>query len=213
MGDKVGVGSLVYWTCLAMTHAANLPRHLYVKCDMEFVSDGQKQGLEDAVWFGLTAVPGRAWGCTVMLKCGALYRGLPLHALAHGEIAIMDWDINDAQRWDCFGWNFTTIEYEYLMGLSCKVWIANRKTWEVGRYLFTAEPYGDGFSMSPSQTKSHHFIALNNGRMTAVPGNNVLWRESSFTTPSEKPNWLRTQSQVWHGEQATWDDVVGEETA
>ena len=196
-----------------MTHAANLPRHLYVKCDMEFVSDGEKQGLEDAVWFGLTAVPGRAWGCTVMLKCGALYRGLPLHALAHGDIAIMDWDINDAQRWDCFGWNFTTIEYEYLMGLSCKVWIANRKTWEVGRYLFTAEPYGDGFSMSPSQTKSHHFIALNNGRITAVPGNNVLWKESSFTTPSEKPNWLRTQSQVWHGEQATWDDVVGEETA
>ena len=196
-----------------MTHAANLPRHLYVKCDMEFVSDGEKQGLEDAVWFGLTAVPGRAWGCTVMLKCGALYRGLPLHALAHGDIAIMDWDINDAQRWDCFGWNFTTIEYDYLMGLSCKVWIANKKTWEVGRYLFTAEPYGDGFSMSPSQTKSHHFIALNNGRMTAVPGNNVLWKESSFTTPSEKPNWLRTQSQVWHGEQATWDDVVGEETA
>ena len=213
MGYAMGVGGLADWTCLAMTHAANLPRHLYVKCDMEFVSDGQKQGIEDAVWFGLTAVPGRAWGCTVMLKCGALYRGLPLHALAHGEIAIMDWDINDAQRWDCFGWNFTTIEYEYLMGLSCKVWIASKKTWEVGRYLFTAEPYGDGFSMSPSQTKSHHFIALNNGRMTAVPGNNVLWKESSFTTPSEKPNWLRTQSQVWHGEQATWDDVVGEETA
>jgi hypothetical protein len=180
---------------------------------MEFVSDGEKQGLEDAVWFGLTAVPGRAWGCTIMLKCGALYRGLPLHALAHGEIAIMDWDINDAQRWDCFGWNFTTIEYEYLMGLSCRVWIANKKTWEVGRYLFTSEPYGDGFSMDPSQTKSHHFIALNNGRITAVPGNHVLWKESSFTTPSEKPSWLRTQSQVWHGEQATWDDVVGEETA
>jgi len=213
MGNALGVGGLVYWTCLAMTHAANLPRHLYVKCDMEFVSDGEKQGIEDVVWFGLTAIPGRAWGCTVMLKCGALYRGLPLHALAHGEIAIMDWDINDAQRWDCFGWNFTTIEYDYLMGLSCKVWIANRKTWEVGRYLFTAEPYGDGFSMSPSQTKSHHFIALNNGRITAVPGNNVLWRESSFTTQSEKPKWLRTQSQVWNGEETTWDDVVGEETA
>jgi len=196
-----------------MTHAANLPRHHYVKCDMGFVSDGEKLGMQDAVWFGLTAIPGRAWGCTVMLKCGALYRGLPLHALMHGDVAIMDWDINDAQRWDCFGWNFTTIEYEYLMGLSCKVWIASKKTWEVGRYLFTAEPYGDGFSMSPTQTKSHHFIALNNGRITAVPGNNVLWNESSFTTPGEKPNWLRTQSQVWHGEDATWDDVVGEETA
>jgi hypothetical protein len=131
----------------------------------------------------------------------------------HGDVAIMDWGINDAQRWDCFGWNFTTIEYDYLMGLSCRVWIANKKAWEVGRYMFTTEPYGDGFSMYPQQTKSHHFIALNNGRITAVPGNNILWNETSFTTPSEKPKWLRTQSQVWHGEQATWDDVVGEETA
>jgi hypothetical protein len=181
--------------------------------DLTLVSDGEKQEFSDAVWFGLTAVPGRAWGCTVMLKCGALYRGLPLHALTHGEIAIMDWDINDAQRWDCFGWNFTTIEYDYLMGLSCKVWIASRKTWEVGRYLFTAEPYGDGFSMSPQQTKSHHFIALNNGRITAVPGNNVLWKESSFTNTSDKPQWLRSQPHVWSGEEATWDEVVGEETA
>mgnify|MGYP003644646029 CR=1 FL=1 len=69
-----------------MTHAANLPRHLYVKCDMEFVSDGEKRGIEDAVWFGLTAVPGRAWGCTVMLKCGALYRGLPLSAICHDPV-------------------------------------------------------------------------------------------------------------------------------
>ena len=196
-----------------MTHACNLPRHLYVKVDMAFVSDGEKQEIDDAVWFGLTAIPGRAWGCTVMLKCGAIYRGLPLHALAHGEIAIADWDLGDAQRWDCFGWNFTTIEYDYLMGLSCKVWIASRKIWEVGRYMFTAEPYGDGFSMAPEQTKSHHFIKLNNGGITAVPGNNVLWNESSFTTPGDKPKWLRGQREEWHGEEATWDDVVGEETA
>ena len=79
--------------------------------------------------------------------------------------------------------------------------------------MFTAEPYGDGFSMAPEQTKSHHFIKLNNGRITAVPGNNVLWNESSFTTPGEKPKWLRGQREEWHGEEATWDDVVGEETA
>jgi len=196
-----------------MTHAANLPRHLYVKVDLEFVSDGEKEEIQDAVWFGLTAIPGRAWGCTIMLKCGAIYRGLPLHAMMHGDISIMNWDIHDAQRWDCFGWDFSCIEYTYLMGLSCKVWIASRKIWEPGRYLFTAEPYGDGFSMSPSQTKSNHFIALDNGRMTCVPGNNVLWNEPSFTKTGEKPKWLRSQPHVWNGEEASWDDVVGEETA
>ena len=66
-----------------MTHAANLPRHLYVSVDRSVMSRGHGDGWEDAVWFGLTSVPHRAWGCTVMLQCGALYRGLPLSAIAH----------------------------------------------------------------------------------------------------------------------------------
>lgn len=167
----------------------------------------------DAVWFGLSAIPGRAWGCIVMLKCGAIYRNLPLHALAYGDQPVADWGIAEAQRWDSFGWDFTTTEFDYLRGLDCRVWIASRKVWEIGSYLFTADFYGDGYSMCPSQTKSHHFIALENGRFTCVPGNNVLWSEASFTNPNEKPTWLRTQATVWHGEEATWDEVVGEDTA
>jgi hypothetical protein len=59
-----------------MTHAANLPRHQYISVDKSVLSQGQVQGWEEAVWFGLSSVPHRAWACTVMLKCGALYRGL-----------------------------------------------------------------------------------------------------------------------------------------
>ena len=199
-----------------MTHAANLPRHLYVSVDRLVMSRGQKDGWEDAVWFGLTSVPHRAWGCTVMLQCGALYRGLPLSAIAHDQVGHdQNWELKDAQRWDCFGWNFTTIEYDYLRELDCSVWLASRQHWMKGSYLFTAEPYGDGYSLEPSQTKSHHFIGLANGRVTCVPGNNILWNEASFTKNKSlaKPDWLRVQTQTYHAEEQAFDDVVGEETA
>jgi hypothetical protein len=84
-----------------------------------------------------------------------------------------------------------------------------------GSYMFTAEPYGDGYSLEPSQTKSHHFIALHNGRMTCVPGNNVLFTETSFTGKKTiaKPDWLRVQTSTYHAEEQGFDAVVGEETA
>ena len=215
LGDTLGVGGLVYRTCLEMTFAANLPRHQYVMVDRQFCSQGKEQGWEQAVWFGLYSVPHRAWGCTVMLKCGALYRGLPLNALAFANGTLQPWTLGDAQRWDCFGWNFTTIEYDYLRELDCQVWLAGRQIWIQGAYLFTAEPYGDAYSMEPSQTKSHHFIELSNWRITCAPGNNVLFTEASFTGKNAvaKPTWLKVQTQTFHAEEQAFDGVVGEETA
>lgn len=80
--------------------------------------------------------------------------------------------------------------------------------------MFTAEPYGDAYSLEPSQTKAHHFIALSNGRITCVPGNNILWREVSFTKGGlDKPNWLRVQNQTHHAEEQPFDHIVTEESA
>ena len=199
-----------------MRFAGNLPRHQYVSVCRGVMSQGQQDGWEEAVWFGLTSVPHRAWGCTVMLKCGALYRGLPLSALAHSTCGMgLEWSLGDAQRWDCFGWDFQTIIYDYLQELDCNVWVASRGDWFPGSYMFTAEPYGDAYSMEPSQTKSHHFIALNNGRITCVPGNNILWTETSFTGKKSlaKPAWLRVQTETHHAEEQGFDGVVGEHTA
>jgi len=198
-----------------MKHALNLPRHHDVTVDKSVMSQGQSQGWEEAVWFGLTTVPHRAWGCTVLLKCGALYRGLPLSAICHDGVGqSFPWELRDAQRWDCFGYDAASIEYDYLRELDCSVWLASRQQWLPGSYMFTCEPYGDGYSLEPSQTKSHHFIALNCGRITCVPGNNILWEEVSFTkaTP-QKPSWLRVQTKTHHAEEQPFDSVVNEESA
>lgn len=149
-----------------------------------------------------------------MLQCGAVYRGLPLHALCHSEAGFdVPWTLGESQRWDCFGYQFSSIRYDYLRELDVSLWVPKRKSWMQGHYLFTAEPYEDSYSLEPSQTKSHNFIALDNGRYACAPNNNILWKESSFVKQEGKPDWLRVQTESWHAEEPGFDEVVTEESA
>lgn len=197
-----------------MRHVCDLPAHQYVEVDRKFLSRGERDGWEEAVWFAVSAVPHRAWGLTVLLKCGAVYRGLPPHAIVLDPVGkVIDWKLEEAQRWDCFGYDFTCHRHAYLRELDCSAYIFPDRRWLPGSYLFTADFYDDAYSLEPSQTKSSHFIALDNGRLAVLPGNNLLWEEASFTRAQEKPSWLRVQNQSWHAERPGWDHVVGEETA
>ena len=197
-----------------MRHVCDLPAHQYVEVDRKFLSRGERDGWEEAVWFAVSAVPHRAWGLTVLLKCGAIYRGLPPHAVVLDPVGkVIEWTLPQAQRWDCFGYDFTCHRHAYLRELDCSAYIFPGRRWLPGSYLFTADFYDDAYSLEPSQTKSSHFIALDNGRLAVLPGNNLLWEEASFTRAQEKPSWLRVQNQSWHAERPGWDHVVGEETA
>lgn len=176
-----------------------IPRHHYVFVDSGFTHTSP-QGLIPAVWFGLVSYPGRVWGLTVMLESGAVYRNLPPHALSFYDTpAPVEWGVKDCQTWDCYGVDWTAIEYSYLSGLGCKV-RANGLEYE-GEYLFSVAPIGDGFSAYPEQAKEFSFIRLSNGRLTIQPTNHIVFRESSFTGAGLAfPKGLKRQSEIWQVE-------------
>jgi hypothetical protein len=180
------------------THAGALPAHQYVLIEPNALGE---HGWLKAVWFGLVSYPGRAWGCHVLLECGAVYRSVPLHQLAWREDAEEDWTPSQAQTWDCYGWQFSTIEYPYLAGLDGLVRMQHGDQ-ETGQYLFTAVPVADAYSASPEQAKEFMFMKLDrNGRFAAQPTNHVLLRERSFTDPGQGwPKFLRRQDRVWSAE-------------
>jgi hypothetical protein len=131
--------------------SGSLPRHYYVWVDSSFLRE-HGTGYEPAVWFGLHSHPGRAWGCHVMLECGAFYRGLPPHSIAFSpDPACADWALPQAQVWDCYGRDFSLLIYDYLDGLRVKV-----KGGEAGEYLFTAVPQGDAFTHDPQPRERVH---------------------------------------------------------
>ena len=174
-----------------------LPRHLYVYVDTAFTHrDTQEVRFQPAVWFGLTSMPGRMWGCTVLLEgSGAVYRSLPPHALAFLMHPTL-WSARHAQTWDCYGTEFSALEYPYLSGLRCLA--KTGTTTSEGRYLFSVAPVGDGFSAQPEQAKEFHFIELENGRLTVQPTDRVVYEDKSFTVgPLAFPHGLARQTEVY----------------
>lgn len=176
------------------THAGSLPAHQYVWISPCAIG---AHGWLRGVWFGLTSYPGRAWGCHVMLESGAVYRNVPLHALASECGIDAPWSPAQAQTWDCYGWQFSTIEYPFLQSMDCRVRLQD-KSEHRGMYLFTAVPVGDAFSAAPEQSKEFYFIRLENGRFTAQPTNHVLVEDRSFTRADMGwPDFLARQTE-WH---------------
>jgi hypothetical protein len=177
------------------TLTGQLPRHIYCWVDTRHThKDGD--GFARAVWFGIVSYPGRMWGCTVMLESGAIYRNLPAHAICFDPPPTGAWTPQDAQTWDCYGLEFTALEYDFLRGLECKV-RANGKE-HIGEYLFTVAPVGDGFSAYPEQAKEFTFVKLDSGWMTVQPTNHIVFRERSFTDNKlEFPKGMKRQLEVW----------------
>lgn len=172
--------------------SGNLPHHLYVWVDSAFVRSSQR-GFEPAVWFAIRSEPNRAWGCHVMLECGAVYRNLPPHALAFSANPTAHWGIKDAQVWDCYGREFDVIRYEYLRDLTARYDYTERKA----QYLFTACPHGDGFSAAPEQSKEFMFMRTAGDRLLIRPTNMLLFEERSFTDSSGWPSDIVTATKVW----------------
>jgi len=134
-----------------------------------------------------------------MLESGAIYRNVPAMAIAFRPEPALLWSAYEAQTWDCYGEEFTLLEYNYLSGLQC-----NAKTKRgafIGEYLFTAAPIGDGFSAVPEQAKEFCFIKLDIGRLTVQPTDKVVFSEPSFTKGElEFPSGLARQDYIFSTE-------------
>jgi hypothetical protein len=114
--------------------------------------------------------------------------------MAH-RVNDVGWEPWDAQTWDCYGHQFSVVEYPFLEAVPMRIKLRD-KTEHEGRYMFTAVPMLDGFSLEPEQSKEFYFVKLDNGRFTAQPTNHVLVKDKSFTTEVAWPK-LQRQTETW----------------
>lgn len=187
--------------------------HLYAWVDRAFLSAGQRQGFERCSWFGLTSIPGRAWGLQVLLECGAVFSTVPPHALAFSAAPPASWRLDQAQRWDLPGSIYSVHCYQQLAGRDVDAYV--RGEWMPGKYIFSARHLGDGYSDHPEQAKEYNFIHVYvRERLTILPGNCMIVHDPAFTRVKGKPDWLRTQTEVYACESGEpWDTTITEETA
>jgi hypothetical protein len=112
-----------------MAHNIDLPRHRYVHViEAAVLQGGAKDKTIPAVWWGMSATPGRMFGCHILLESGAMVVDLPLHCLRHRADATHLMRYYEAQQWDAYGWSLEAHEPAFLSGLDCRVLAEDHKS-------------------------------------------------------------------------------------
>lgn len=180
--------------------------HCWVR--LEFVSDAE--GFEEGYAFAIQSFKGRAIGFHVMLRSGAHYRNVPLHALCLNKDAAPK-AAKDLAYWDCFSFKPVVTVFDYLRSHECLALLPDQKR-EAGRYLFTVDwlpddPCHPGFLLEPDQNKCGHVLALESGNLAMLPTNKVAWRDGYFIGKDPHPEKMgyKVQTDVYRAEFADRD--------
>ena len=93
--------------------------------------------------------------------------------------------IENLQCWDCHGWDFSTVQYEYLREMGCEYKTPDGRMIPAA-YWFTLDHTDNGFSQYPPEHKCYHVLLLEDGsgQIAAMPNNRILWKDNSFVKPN-----------------------------
>ena len=154
--------------------------------------------------FGVTSIPSRALHFSILCECGAQWARIPLHKLRHekptsGQVH----DLPQLQSWDCHGWDFCVVQYEYLREMNCQY--KNRDGAMIpAKYWFTLDHTDNGYSQYPPEHKCYHILLLDDGsgQIAAQPNNRILWRDDSFVRPNlaQISEYRVMPAKTWHAE-------------
>lgn len=174
---------------MMFTKYGSIPHHKYILVDSSFTHESPI-GWQEAMWVGVTSIPGRAWGLNVVFRLGGmLYRNVPPHAVAFAPEPESLWCVDNAQAWNCYSDHFVVYDDPVLAGMRL-----NAKTsagTQPGEFMFATGHMRDGWSEAPEQDKMFMWCRLDNGRLTIQPNNHVTFFDSSFIINSQpKPRLL-----------------------
>ena len=184
----------------------SVPQHTYGLVDQGILrSMTENTGeYERCVIFGVTSIPSRALHFSILCESGAQWARIPLHKLRHEQpTSAHVHDLPQLQSWDCHGWDFCAVQYEYLREMGCQ--FKNRDGLMVpASYWFTLDHTDNGYSQFPPEHKCYHLLLLEDGsgQIAAQPNNRILWRDDSFVRPSpaQISEYRVMPETTWHAE-------------
>lgn len=182
----------------------------YLHCYVRLMAISEQDGLEEAYAFAVQSVRGRAIGLHCMLKSGAHYRNVPLHAICTKQTAPMRC-IDDLAYWDCFSSKPIVTVFDYLREHEGIAYLPNHQV-ERGTYLFTVDWLPDdanhpGWIPQPDQNKCGHFMVLESGNVCMLPTNKIAWCDGYWIgkNPNPKDQHYTVQTAVYHAESCMRD--------
>ena len=181
----------------------------FLRCWVRLPLISRSEGVEECYAFAIQSMPGRCLGFHVMLKSGAHYRNVPIHALAT-EPEAKPMELADCQLWDCFSSKPVITVFQYLM--AHEAFCYTRSGVIPASYLFTVDwlpdsPERPGWTLRPEQNKCAHVMETDDGNLLALPTNRIAWRDAYFVgnAPNPKAHGYKVQEDVWCAESAAFD--------
>ena len=184
----------------------SIPQHIYGWVDQSILRGvtADTGEYERCVIFGATSIPSRALHFSILCESGAQWARIPLHKLRHDKpTSNRIHDLPQLQTWDCHGWDFCVVQYEYLREMGCHY--KNRDGEMIpASYWFTLDHTDNGYSQYPPEHKCYHMLLLEDGsgQIAAQPNNRILWRDDSFVRPNPAlvAEYRVVPEETWHAE-------------
>jgi hypothetical protein len=135
---------------------------------------------------GVRALQNQALQFLVLLENGALFTGLPAHAICFEEGA-KERSLLDCQMWDNISSSIDVIQLSTMLYMPCTVKLEDSKEIVSGQYLFSIDYVGDSdFSRNPIHWKMLHVIKLDEGNMVCYPQYRVQFRDTAICAEAGK---------------------------
>lgn len=166
-----------------MSRHANLPFHIYVNVNNEFLGPNMPKGTTAAIWHAVYCREYQTLMAHVLLESGAHWSGLPLNAISTSED--FSWSRQQLMPWAAMGDCIEMFHAKYLEGLECSV---HRPIETSGRHTGIIIDWSDGFSRYPAEHKPLNLLQLSSGQFAALPNNFVTYSDKHFTSDAAKEN-------------------------
>jgi len=159
---------------------ANLPPiRVYVWDYFLFDCDSNKEGKTGGHLVSVRARQNQALQFSVLLDTGALFTGLPAHAITFREDAFNPkLQLPDAQMWDCISDDIEVFCMESLRYAECEVF--GNQIASGGKYLFTVDFVGEGYSRHPTHWKQLHAIQTLSGDFLLYPQYRIIFTDKAL---------------------------------
>jgi len=178
-------------------------------------------GTEQGYAFAIQSYKNRALQFHILLQSGAHFRHIPIHWLWHHDdpCDVAKFDLEHLQLWDCFSYRPIVHIFDILKGYQCNA-ILKDKTSVSAKYWFTIDwlPDSDAesaFLLQPDQNKCAHVVLLDNGQVTALPTNRIVFKDAFFigNNPNAAAKGYTTLDTVWSAENCNrWSVANNDET-
>lgn len=173
------------------------PIAIYVRNEFLFNSVKGHGEVTPGYLISVRSLQNQALQFSVLLNNGALFTGLPAHALCFKTDA-KPRNLQDCQMWDNISSSIDVITLETLRYMSCTVKLEHSKEIVKGEYLFSVDYTGnEDFSRCPTHWKTLHAIKLEDGNFTLYPQYRIKFQDKAICGDSGEFPEYRFNDKIW----------------